>query len=205
MKKVNFKGIVNGVEFDNVNDYNARLEELVDKGVLEITASSNTYITEEPDPIEISKNDDILLVIKNMLDESGVDYEEAADYLRAASDEDDILPTIKDMLDENGVDYMEAVEYLESIDSEGTEDDDFEESSDDYAEDIEERTDEAVSKLEDLVKGNEPFPTEMDFLNLLNDSILSEYDVDDIKNAMEALKYLEEALRKNDGAIIKGR
>lgn len=197
MKKVNFKGIVNGVEFDNVNDYNARLEELIGKGASEITASSNTYITEEPDPVEISKNDDILLVIKNMLDEFGVDYEEAADYLRAISDEDEVLPIIKDMLDENGIDYMEVVEYLESIDDKDIEDEDvFEESSDDYAEDVEERTDEAVSKLEDLVKGNEKFPTEMDFLNILNDSILSEYDTDDIKNAMKALKYLEEALGK---------
>lgn len=45
MEKVTvFKGCINGQEFDNVNDYNARMKELLDAGVENITASSSTSV-----------------------------------------------------------------------------------------------------------------------------------------------------------------
>ena len=40
-----FKGIINGVEFDNVNDYNKEMEKLLSEGAT-INASSQTSITE---------------------------------------------------------------------------------------------------------------------------------------------------------------
>ena len=48
MKKTKFKGVVNGVEFDNVTDYNTAISKAIETGVLR-SASSNTEVIEEPD------------------------------------------------------------------------------------------------------------------------------------------------------------
>lgn len=46
MKKVVFKGIINGKEFDNVKDYNEEMNRLLSSGE-SVTASSSTNIVEE--------------------------------------------------------------------------------------------------------------------------------------------------------------
>lgn len=46
MKKVVFKGTINGQEFDNVKDYNEKMSELINKGE-SISASSSTKIADE--------------------------------------------------------------------------------------------------------------------------------------------------------------
>ena len=47
MKKVVFKGIINGKEFDNVQDYNAAMSKLIAQGATSIQASSETQIVDE--------------------------------------------------------------------------------------------------------------------------------------------------------------
>lgn len=49
MKKVVFKGIINGKEFDNVKDYNEEMNRLLSSGE-SVTASSSTNIVEEETP-----------------------------------------------------------------------------------------------------------------------------------------------------------
>lgn len=46
MKETKFKGIVNGVEFDNVNDYNIAITKAIEDGTLK-SASSNTEVVEK--------------------------------------------------------------------------------------------------------------------------------------------------------------
>ncbi len=46
MKKVVFKGTINGIDFDNVNDYNDKMSELIASGE-SISASSKTEIADE--------------------------------------------------------------------------------------------------------------------------------------------------------------
>lgn len=52
MKKVVFKGIINGKEFDNVKDYNKAMSELL-VGGKSVSASSKTEIVDEPEPAKI--------------------------------------------------------------------------------------------------------------------------------------------------------
>jgi hypothetical protein len=49
MRKVVFNGFINGEKFDNVQDYNKKMNELLDKGIAKISALSNTSIVNEPD------------------------------------------------------------------------------------------------------------------------------------------------------------
>ena len=50
MRKIVFRGVINGEEFDNVQDYNSRMQELISKGVTEIQATSSTSMkSEEPE------------------------------------------------------------------------------------------------------------------------------------------------------------
>lgn len=49
MRKITFKGTINGKEFDNVQDYNAEMNSLFSAGETNITASSSTTVTEEPE------------------------------------------------------------------------------------------------------------------------------------------------------------
>ena len=50
MRKIVFKGVINGEEFDNVQDYNSRMQELISAGVTEIQATSSTSMkSEEPE------------------------------------------------------------------------------------------------------------------------------------------------------------
>ena len=48
MNKTCFKGTINGQEFDNVRDYNAKMQELLEAGVA-VTASSSTTIEATPE------------------------------------------------------------------------------------------------------------------------------------------------------------
>lgn len=48
MKKTKFKGVVNGHEFDNVNDYNACVQAMIDMGV-DYVATSSTEVVDEPE------------------------------------------------------------------------------------------------------------------------------------------------------------
>lgn len=48
MSKTCFKGTINGQEFDNVRDYNAKMQELLEAGVA-VTASSSTTIEATPE------------------------------------------------------------------------------------------------------------------------------------------------------------
>lgn len=48
MRKVVFKGVINGEEFDNVKDYNDRINKLLAEGT-SISANSNTQVVEEPE------------------------------------------------------------------------------------------------------------------------------------------------------------
>lgn len=45
MKETKFKGVVNGVEFDNVNDYNTAITKAIEEGVLK-SASSSTEVVD---------------------------------------------------------------------------------------------------------------------------------------------------------------
>lgn len=48
MKKTKFKGTVNGHEFDNVNDYNACVQAMIDMGV-DYVATCSTEVVDEPE------------------------------------------------------------------------------------------------------------------------------------------------------------
>lgn len=48
MRKLVFKGIINGKEFDNVQDYNAEMNRLLSSGETNISASSSTSVVDEP-------------------------------------------------------------------------------------------------------------------------------------------------------------
>lgn len=48
MKKTKFKGVVNGHEFDNVNDYNACVQAMMDMGV-DYVATCSTEVIDEPE------------------------------------------------------------------------------------------------------------------------------------------------------------
>lgn len=48
MRKLVFKGIINGKEFDNVQDYNAEMNRLLSSGETNISASSSTSMVDEP-------------------------------------------------------------------------------------------------------------------------------------------------------------
>ena len=52
MKKVVFKGVINGEEFDNVQDYNKKMADLISSGET-IDAHSETNIKEEPETEKI--------------------------------------------------------------------------------------------------------------------------------------------------------
>lgn len=47
MRKIVFRGVINGEEFDNVQDYNSRMQELISTGVTEIQATSSTSMKSE--------------------------------------------------------------------------------------------------------------------------------------------------------------
>lgn len=50
MRKIVFEGVINGEKFDNVQDYNSRMQELISAGVTEIQATSSTSMkSEEPE------------------------------------------------------------------------------------------------------------------------------------------------------------
>lgn len=48
MRKLVFKGIINGKEFDNVQDYNKEMNRLLSSGETNISASSSTSVVDEP-------------------------------------------------------------------------------------------------------------------------------------------------------------
>lgn len=50
MKKTKFKGVVNGHEFDNVNDYNACVQAMIDMDV-DYVATCSTEVVDEPEDI----------------------------------------------------------------------------------------------------------------------------------------------------------
>lgn len=52
MRKVVFKGIINGQEFDNVKDYNEAMNKLLANGVTNISASSETKVVNETEPVK---------------------------------------------------------------------------------------------------------------------------------------------------------
>lgn len=47
MKKVIFKGTINGKDFDNIKDYNEAMRKLIEEGSTTINASSSTQIVDE--------------------------------------------------------------------------------------------------------------------------------------------------------------
>ena len=57
MRKLVFKGIINGKEFDNVKDYNEAMTKLITEGATSIQAKKETKIADEP-----KSSDDIRLV-----------------------------------------------------------------------------------------------------------------------------------------------
>mgnify|MGYP006908820113 CR=1 FL=1 len=64
MRKVVFKGVINGKEFDNVQDYNAEMHRLIDAGERNISASSNSQIVDEkavaePEKVETVQEFDV--------------------------------------------------------------------------------------------------------------------------------------------------
>ncbi len=56
MKKTVFEGTINGEQFDNVVDYNKRMQELLGQGV-QVNASSNTRTIDEPTEIPAPAKD----------------------------------------------------------------------------------------------------------------------------------------------------
>ena len=58
MRKLVFKGIINGEEFSNVEDYNAKMKELLDNNVTNINASSKTTM-EEIEDVKCNKNTEL--------------------------------------------------------------------------------------------------------------------------------------------------
>jgi len=57
MKKVIFKGTINGKDFDNIKDYNEAMRKLIEEGSTTINASSSTQIVDE-----VSEKKDVKLV-----------------------------------------------------------------------------------------------------------------------------------------------
>lgn len=51
MRKVVFNGVINGKEFDNVQDYNEEMNKLLQSGATNISASSSTSIVDEPETV----------------------------------------------------------------------------------------------------------------------------------------------------------
>ena len=51
MKKVVFKGVINGETFDNVADYNKKMNSLLSSGETKIQATSSTEVFEEKDKV----------------------------------------------------------------------------------------------------------------------------------------------------------
>ena len=58
MRKLVFKGIINGEEFNNVEDYNAKMKELLNNNVTNINASSKTTMEEVGD-VNRNKNTEL--------------------------------------------------------------------------------------------------------------------------------------------------
>lgn len=72
MKKVVFKGTINGKEFDNVQDYNVAMTKLLNEGATSINASSSTQIVDEVNEKkeladESLKKEDFLFDVNNYL------------------------------------------------------------------------------------------------------------------------------------------
>ena len=57
MRKVVFKGIINGKEFDNVKDYNEAMSKLIAQGATSINASSETRVADEKELYEEPKTE----------------------------------------------------------------------------------------------------------------------------------------------------
>ena len=55
MRKLVFKGIINGKQFDNVQDYNKEMNRLISSGSLNISASSSTQFVDDSAAIEPEK------------------------------------------------------------------------------------------------------------------------------------------------------
>ena len=109
MRKVVFKGVINGEEFDNVKDYNDKINELIAKGG-QINASSDTHIADEPEPVE------------QKFDELGERMSKLTPYFEDDSDEHylDKLVTGDDEIDKKRLevvktDLTDALKNLETV------------------------------------------------------------------------------------------
>lgn len=104
MRKVVFKGIINGKEFDNVQDYNEAMLKLVNEGATIINASSQTNIVDEPETKEPEK---LVNTQKGFDIQAYIPFFKDGDIYyvdRLVSDDDDlnkrILSRVNDILNE---------------------------------------------------------------------------------------------------------
>lgn len=78
MRKLIFKGIINGKEFDNVKDYNEAMTRLITEGATSIQASSETKIADEPS--NENKND--IRLVKEVEKKKEFDVNDYCPYFR---------------------------------------------------------------------------------------------------------------------------
>lgn len=117
-KQTIFKGVINGVEFDNVSDYNKEMEKLLSEGAT-INASSQTSIKSKCPDCELQQNPVTLLpgfdgkghyidsMISDDPEENDKLFEELADI------QDKLLPKIQDQISK--MNKEEAMEYMSQV------------------------------------------------------------------------------------------
>lgn len=73
MSKTCFKGTINGQEFDNVRDYNIKMQELLEAGVA-VNASSSTVIAAAKDTEEVAADDEVTCAGKAVAEAEDYSY-----------------------------------------------------------------------------------------------------------------------------------
>lgn len=104
MKKTRFIGTVNGVSYDNVNDYNKAITEAIETGTL-VNASSQTEVIDEPDPTNL------LLGFNGDFDED----EYVDRFVSGDSNEDKLnLKKLEKLLNDNIEECLRAIYEMDS-------------------------------------------------------------------------------------------
>ncbi len=104
MKKTRFIGTVNGVSYNNVNDYNKAITEAIETGTL-VNASSQTEVVDEPDPTNL------LLGFNGDFDED----EYVDRFVSGNSNEDKLnLKKLEKLLNDNIEECLRAIYEMDS-------------------------------------------------------------------------------------------
>ena len=104
MKKTRFIGTVNGVSYNNVNDYNKAITEAIETDTL-VNASSQTEVVDEPDPTNL------LLGFNGDFDED----EYVDRFVSGNSNEDKLnLKKLEKLLNDNIEECLRAIYEMDS-------------------------------------------------------------------------------------------